>query len=406
MIRRKTAEIDSLVGGLDTFINETEIDDSATPDCLNVIPSGKGGFRTRLGKVKHKGEITSGYGGQGYFAYIKSDNTVEELEVVNGVLKKNSTDTISGGTFSTTARVNGVQVGDRLYFADGETALCYYDGTNVVTTGVNSAPLPSHLIFYNRRIYCNNVNEPDRYYFGGGMGSDGTATNTGDFRSASPAYGGYAGFGLGKIVNGLAKLGSTHLIVGLKNGSHRIAPTSDTGIDTALTHSEELVSGSIGFANHGAIDSIENDLAFLSWSDIYLLGEVASYTSLRTRVISTKISDTIQGISASVISKTAMIYSPGEHKLYLAYADGVAYNNKVLVYDTYYKSWWKYSNWHPAAFLEYVDETDQSYLLYLSDNPSDSYCYLMNSTANDSGAAISWHWKSKVLNLKGFDILK
>jgi hypothetical protein len=409
MIQKKVAEITSLVGGLDTFVNETEIDDASTPDCDNVIPVGKGAIKTRLGRTASGGEITPGYGGQGYFTYIKSDNSVEELVVVNGVLKKKSGDswvTVSGGTFSTTNRVYAAQVGSRLYFADGVTPLCYYNGTSISTSGISNAPLPSFLIFYNRRLYCNDVNNPDRYYFGGAMGADGSVDNTGNFSSGSPAYGGYAGFGLGKVVTGFAKLGATYLIVGLKDSIHQIAPTADSGITNALTHSESLLSNSIGFANHGAIDNIENDLGFLSWSDFFLLGEVASYASYRTRVISTKVTDIIKSISAANISKTAAIYSPADKKLYLAYADGTSYNNKILVYDTFYKSWWRYSNWHPAAFIEYVDENNERYLKYLSDNPSDSYTYQMNNSANDAGAAISWYWKSKVFDLGSFDVLK
>jgi len=408
--QKKVAGIDSLIGGLDTFLSETEIDDASTPDCDNVIPTGKGAIRTRLGRTSHWGEVSAGYAGQGYFTYIKSNNTVEELAIFNGVLYKRASATsataITGGTFSTTNRICGAQIGSRLYFADGVTALCYYDGTNIVTTGVASAPLPSFLIIYNRRIYCNDVANPDRYYFGGAMTSDGLVANTGNFASGTPAYGGYAGFGLGKIVQGLSKLGSTTLIVAVKDGIHRIAPTADTGSSNALTHSEELVSNSIGFANHASADNIENDLAFLSWGDIYLLGEVASYTSLRTRIISTKVSNTVSAIASAYLSKTNMIYSPSQKKLYIGYADGTTYNNKVLVYDTYYKSWWKYSNWHPAAWLEYVDEANSSYLLYVSDNPSDSYAYQVNNTANDAGAAISWYWKSKVFDMKGFDVLK
>ena len=409
MIKKKVAEINSLVGGLDTFISATEIDDSSTPDCENVIPYGKGAIRTRLGTTIHGGEITEDYSGQGHFIYIESDNTVEELVIVNGVLKRkngNSWDTISGGTFSTTARVVGAQIGSRLYFADGVTSLCYYDGTEISTDGINSAPLPSFLIVYNRRLYCNDVDHPDRYYFGGAIVADtGSAENTGDFRSTSPAYGGYAGFGQGKIINGLAKLGN-YLIIGLKNEIHRISPTADSGTSTALTHTEELIPSSIGFANHNAIDNVENDLAFLSWSDIYLLGEVASYTSIRTRVISTKVKSIIKSISAENISKTAMIYSPTYQKIYLAYADGASYNNKILEYDIFYKSWWRHSNICAAAFIEYVDSSNQCYLLYISDNPSNSYCYQMNNTANDAGASISWYWKSKVFDLNGFDILK
>jgi hypothetical protein len=167
-----------------------------------------------------------------------------------------------------------------------------------------------------------------------------------------------------------------------------------------------MLSNSIGFTNHGAIDNVENDLAFLSWGDVYLLGEVASYSSYRTRIISTKVSSLIAGISSSNVSKTAMLYSPSNQELYLAYADGVDYNNKMLRYHVYYKSWWRRSNWHAAAITEHTDSTNASHLVYVSDNPSDSYCYTMNNTANDAGAAISWYWKSKVFDLKGFDILK
>jgi len=409
MINRKMAEIDSLIGGLDTFVSETEIDDSSTPDCENVIPVGKGGIRTRLGRTAWGGEITNGYGGQDKFIYINSSNVIEELVVINGVLKKKngtSWDIITGATFSTTNRVYAAQAGTRLYFADGVTALCYYDGANIVTTGINSAPLPSIIIFYNRRLYCNDVAHPDRYYFGGAMTSEGLVANTGDFRSTTPAFAGYAGFGLGKVVIGLAKLGSSSLIVGLKDGSHRIAPTSDSGTTTALAHSEEMISNSIGFANHGAMDSIENDLGFLSWSDFYLLGEVASYTSLRTRIISTKVSNIISGISAANLTKTVVLYSPSQKKIYLAYTDGTTYNNKVLVYDTYYKSWWRYSNWNIASLTEHTDLTNATYLIALSGNSADSYCYQLNNTSNDAGSAITWYWKSKIFDMKGFDILK
>jgi len=378
-IEKKVAEIENLVGGLDTFVSESEIDDSATPDCENVIPTGRGAIETRPGRTAHGGEIIdiadvqihnmdsvdangtwSGVGGatnvaanttykkegsagiyfditatstgpyitnntmtpvdlsvyedtgkirawiyfssvvnltavylywgsvannwwlrnpsvdylggslsvgwnlmefdwatatkngtpdssatdevsvylhyagaggaaadsfcvvddirmytsttiagQGIYTYITATD-VEELIIVGGVLYKKTTNTwteITGGNFSTTARVCAAQVGSRLYFADGATALCYYNGTNIVTTGVASAPLPSFLIFYNRRLYCNDVNNPDRYYFGGAIDpTTGAATNTGNFGSGTPYWAGYAGFGLGKEVVGFGKL--------------------------------------------------------------------------------------------------------------------------------------------------------------------------------------------------------
>jgi len=407
---KKTATIENLTGGLDTFINATEIDDSATPDCENVIPTGKGGIKTRYGQSLHGGEMTATYAGQGYFTYINSSNATEELIVVNGVLKRKngaSWTTIAGGTLDTTARVFATQIGDRLYFADGVTALCYYNGTAIATTGVNSAPKPSFIISFNRRIYCNSVDYPDRFYFGGSIDSTtGDADDTGDFRSTTPAYGGYAGFGKGKIITGFGKLGASYLVVGVKDGLYRVAPKADTGASSTLSHSEEMISNSVGIASHATVDNIENDLGFLSWSDFYLLGEVASFSSIRTRVISTKISGLIQAISASRITKTAGLYSPTQKQYYLTYTESGTYNNAVLIFDTHYKSWWKFTGWTPAAWVEFVDENSAYYLNYISDNPSSSYCYQVEIGADDAGTAIHWYWYSKVFDLKGFDVAK
>lgn len=406
-MEKKTAEIDNLTEGLDTFITPTEISDGATPDCLNVIPMGKGAIKTRLGRSKRGGEITSGYGGQADLTYINSSGAIEELVVSNGVLKRkngNNWDTISGVTFDTTERVFAAQLGDRLYFADGVTSLCYYNGTAIASSGISGAPKPSIVIKYNQRLYCNDVANPDRIYFGGALTGTGTAENTGNFASSSPAWGGYLGFGKGKEISAMAKLGTNYLVVGLKDSIHRIYPTSGTGDTSALDHAEEMISNSVGMANHATVDNIENDLGFLSWGDVYLLGEVASYSSIRTRVISTKISTDLQNITD--ISKACAIFSPSEKKYYLAYTDGSTYNNKVLVYDTYYKSWWRFSNWYPAAFKEFVDASNERHLTYVSDLSTENYVYELNTTANDDGAAINWYWKSKVLDLKGFDIPK
>lgn len=408
-MEKQAVEISSLIGGLDSFVNPTEIDDNASPDCENVLPEGKSAIRTRLGAQRHGGEITNGYSGQGYFTYVNSSGVIEELVIVNGVLKRkngSSWDTISGGTYSTTARCTAAQLGDRLYIADGVTALSYYNGTSILTTGVADAPLPSIVIAFGRRLYANNVNQKDRIYFGGSLTDTGAADNTGNFASTSPAYGGYLGFGRGKEVTAMAKQGSVYLIVGLKDGIERISVAANTGESTALSHQEELISNSIGIANHFTVDNVENDLGFLSWSDYYLLGEVASFSSLRTRNISNKITKTIKGISNSMLSKACAIYSTDYQKILLAYAEGTTYNNNVLVYDTKYKSWWKISNWSVAGWAEFVDGSNNRYLNFVSDNPSDSYCYTAFSGADDAGTPISWYWYSKIFNIKGFDILK
>lgn len=137
-------------GGLNTVSAPDNMLDSELADMLNRDITERGSLRRRTGltKIRQAGGgangFISGYT-QGYFRYVKSDGTYDEIFAVNGFLYKNTSGlpvtitNLSGNTFQNTRPVSAVQVGSILYIATG-TKLCQYDGT---TFKVVDAYLPT-----------------------------------------------------------------------------------------------------------------------------------------------------------------------------------------------------------------------------------------------------------------------
>lgn len=398
----KTFNIKSHVGGLNMYANATQVKDNESPDLLNIIFTGLTGFTGRQGFVKLlDAEVSTGNKIQGIFSYVT--NSVNEiLFVTNGVLYKydgaGGADEVTGGTFSTTANVNACQVGSRLYFADGTTALCYYDGTNIVTTGISAAPTKiKQVIKYNNRLYCNSDDQKSRVYYGKKLGSDGTATDTGDFTSGADA--GYFDFGLGQEVVGFAKRES-YLYVFNKSQIHQITPVVSSG---TLDHTQTIVSSTLGCRAPRSIDNVENDVYFVD-STIYSLGEVANYSVLRTTNVSAKISKLFANMNQAAITDVAVIYYDNEETLLVAIQVGGSTNDHIVAYQLGYKAWTYWDSIKANCFLDYVDSNNEKHLYFASDEKS--LIYELYQGLNDDGAAINRKYKTKQFDLDKFNIEK
>lgn len=405
----KTFPIKSVSGSINTYLNATQVGNDETPDALNTIPIGLTAVTGRQGYIKLTTTlIASGYKGQGIFTYI-TDTVREILYVVNGVLYKydgsGGSTAITGGTFSTTASVRAAQLGTRLYLVDGTTALQYYDGSNIVTTGINSAPTKiKQVISYNKRLYCNTDDNKDRIYYGGALGSDGTATNTGDFRSASPSYAGFFGFGGGREVVTFAKLGSS-LYVFLKDAIKRIDPVSTTGVSSALDHTSTDISGSIGCLAAASVDNVDNDVFFLNHT-IYSLGEVGTYTSLRTKNIGAKVSSFFESASQDSIQNAAAIYDDSHEMYLISIQDSAAYKDTIIGYSVPYKAWFKWTGINANSFVSFIDEDNIQHIYFVSDNSGASYVYELFQGLNDDGTAIEKYHFTKEFDMGTFNITK
>lgn len=405
----KVFQIKSVAGSINTYLNATQVGNDETPDALNTIPIGLTATRGRQGYIKLTTSlVASGYKGQGIFTYI-TDTVRQVLYVVNGVLYKyngsGGSTQITGGTFSTTNNVRAAQLGTRLYLVDGVTALQYYDGTDIVTTGINSAPTKiKQVIAYNKRLYCNTDDNKDRIYYGGALGSDGTATNTGDFRSASPSYAGFFGFGGGREVVSFGKTGSS-LYTFLKDAIKRIDPVASTGVSSALDHTSTDISNSIGCLAASSVDNVDNDIFFLN-STVYSLGEVGTYTSLRTRNVGAKVRSFFEAANQSSLASASAIYDD-MHEMYLvSIRDAQTYKDTVIGYSVPYKAWFKWTGINANSFVTFIDSSDIQHLYFISDNSAASYVYELFQGVNDDGAAINKYHKTKEFDMGLFNIEK
>lgn len=397
--------VKSCAGGLNTFSNATQVEDSESPDLLNVDFSGVGAVKKRLGYQKLTETLpNSGDRIQGTFSYVTT-SVRQILYIADGVLYKydgagGSTE-ITGGTFSTTANVNGVQMGTRLYFYDGVTALSYYDGTNVVTTGVSAAPTyPTQGILFNKRQYINSNANKDRVYYSKPLTSAGASTDTGNFTTGTDA--GFFGFGEGYEVMGMARQQS-YLYVFCKKGIFRVEAVVTAG---TLDHSAANISDTVGCQASRSIDNVGNDIFFLD-SVVYSLGEIANFTSLRTTNISAKVTSIFENMTLSQISRAAAInYSAEEVYLIAIETEGLGYNDRVLGYSLPYKSWFLWDTLKVNSWLEHIDATNVKHLYFGGDTDAAGYVYEAYKTANDDGAAINAYYYTKEFDSKTFDTEK
>lgn len=405
----KVFPVKSVSGSINTYLNATQVGNDETPDALNTIPIGLTAVTGRQGYIKlTETEVETTKKIQGIFTYI-NDSVREVLYVCDGVLYRyddaGGSEAVTGGTFSTTASVKAAQVGSRLYIVDGVTALSYYNGTAIATTGIESAPAKiKQVISYNKRLYCNTDDSKDRVYYGGALGSDGTATNTGDFRSASPSYAGFFGFGSGREVVSFAKIGSS-LYVFLKDAIKRIDPIATTGVSSALDHTSTDISNSIGCLSAQSVENVDNDVFFLNHT-VYSLGEVGTYNSLRTKNVGAKVRSFFEGADQTAVANAAAIYDD-MHEMYLiSIKDAAAYKDTIIGYSVPYKAWFKWTGINANSFVSFIDADSVQHIYFGSDDSSASYIYELFQGLNDDGVAINKYHKTKEFDMGLFNVEK
>jgi len=407
----KSFKVESFVGGYNAFANKTNIKDDESPDMINMDFVGIRGLKKRRGYSQLSGEVSNGNKITSVFAYLKNDGSNELLGAADTHIYKwngSSWSAVSGGTITAASVVNTAQVGDKLFIMTGQDALQYYDGTNLSTTGItlvdNEPANPSFGILFGKRLICNSTTSGKEHMFwaSGAITSAGATTNVGDFRLASPAYGALAGYGEGRNIAAFGVL-KNYLYTFLSTGEiHQLSYVG--GESGALTFSDSTVSNFIGCVGARAIDNVENDLFFVWRDGIYSLGEVANYTSIRTKNISGKIENIVDSISSTRLSSMVLQYY--NERLYVAYTSSGTINNAMLVYDTRYRGWLPWDSIRASDLTKFIDSDNQEHLYFSSSDSTDSYCYELESTSNDNNAAISSKFLTKCFSLDEFSIQK
>ncbi|OPZ94938.1 MAG: hypothetical protein BWY74_00149 [Firmicutes bacterium ADurb.Bin419] len=388
--RTKSFLIQNLAGGINKYIDEFEIKDNESPDMQNMEFFGLGALKKRGGYSK-LGDAVGTVHPTGLACYKTA--SVNEILVTTGTaLKKYNTgdggwDAVSGVTYTTTKDTTYAQAESKLFIANGADALSYYDGSTLTKI---AGKTPSFVIYWNKRIYCNDSTNPDTlYYTGTGANIDSFGTGDG---------GGSLTFlpGSGAMLKGATVFGN-YLYISIGDAWYRAS------INTSGDHVIELVVKAKGAVSHRTIKQMGNDIVYLSTDGVFSLGEVANYSSVRLTDLGSRINPILETATGSEKTHAAAAYY--DYKYILSYrSNGATYNNELLVYDTRYKTWLYWSGIRANSFLDYEDGDGDTHLYFADD--SVLRVYELDDSTSDDGAAIDSYFYTKMFDFGDFSLEK
>ncbi|RMD45207.1 MAG: hypothetical protein D6831_03850 [Aquificota bacterium] len=137
-------KLDRFRGGSNTLLNPARLRKDFAVEINNLWQVQDGIWKTRPGRAYYGQEITGVSLIDGAWEYEKSDGTREIIAIAGGYAWKSqdggSWTQLTGTTFTIGARPYFIQIGSKLFIANGTDPLAYYDGTNLNTYSGLSNP--------------------------------------------------------------------------------------------------------------------------------------------------------------------------------------------------------------------------------------------------------------------------
>ena len=396
--------------GINVFASEQFIDNQEGSGALNswIVESGaiqkRPGWATvGVGLVNAPRGLGSYYPTGGASMLITIDGT--QLKYLSGALWSG----LAGATFSAAAsRYCMVQAGGEMYIWNNTDPGRKLSGFTL--TAPTTTPTAAFGIYYaDKQIVSGVISKPNRLYIS-------SSADRGDFTNASgtlstgvevPGATAFAGSDAnyydlgpddGDYITALAKY-QDQLIVFKSRSIWSIT------FDTNGQPIGKLVTNGIGCISHWSIDTVDNDLIFLSRKGYYVLGLEAQYfDQLRTNELSIRIKPYIKSIAAANLSRATSIWH--DNVYYGAVPTGVSTtNNRVFTYHRQYTGWLPHQNINANAFTQFIDQTTKEENLYYADELLPQV-WVQTTGFNDGATPISMYWQSKAYDFGTFDIQK
>lgn len=388
---KKVFIYDNLAGGLNTYSSESDVDDDQTPDARNFQPFGKSGIERISGTTQVGDTVDSRVVGLASF--------YNNATGVRGMLRMSGTkmkvydelndvwDELSTPTYTVGKETNFVQIGNYLFAHNQVDNMTYFDGASMFTPA-NGVKLQFGIEYKGYQWGAGNTSNPDTLYRS-------TAADPRDFVGGGADTGQTytVGLGDGQKITGLAKW-SEYLIVFKERSTYYLSlSVNDSG--SAVT-TIKLVNPDIGAVAHRTIDNVENDVYFLSYQGVYVIGNEPNFFNvIRTNELSASVTDYLREIQPNQLKLAAAIYS-SDHRFRIALAEGNStFNNVELVAERKYNnSWWINRGKNINCYNEYVN-SDLNENLYYGDD-DDGKVYLFDAAASsNAGSAIDASFLSK-----------
>lgn len=396
--------------GINVFVSEQFIDNQEGSGSMNGTIVESGAITKRYGWTKVGVGLVNAPRGLG--SYYPT-GTAQQLLTIDGTQLKY----LSGAlwtalpaiSFSASDRYCFVQAGGDMYIWNNVDAGAKLSGLTL--TRPNTTPSAAFGIYYaDKQVVSGVGSKPNRLYIS-------SAIDRGDFTNAT-----------GTLSTGAEVPGTSAPYAGSDANFYDLSPDDGDRITALAKYQDKLivfktrsiwsitfdtngqpigklVTNGIGCISHWSIDTVDNDLIFLSRKGFYVLGtEAQFFDQLRTNELSIRIKPYIKAMTASRLNRTSAIWH--DNVYYAAVPTGTSTtNNKCFTYHRQYTGWLQSQNINANAFTEYINPVSQEENLYYADDVLPQV-WMQTTSYLDDAAAIPMYWESKAYDFGTFDIQK
>jgi len=415
-IRRPVAEQRYLNPGkgINVYVSEQFISDQEASGSMNGNIIESGAISKRYGWE----EVGTGLDNapRGLMSYYPTGADPKLITLDGDTLKylnNNVWTDITGVTFTPVDQVCGVQAQGKLFVHTKEQAAAQLSGLTLTqpTTTVKSA---FGIYYADKQIVSGVETQPNRLYVSSGTDvadfTNANPTGTGAYSvydaSTHPGASTFAGSDAAYIdiakddgdrITGLAKY--LTLLIIFKEKSIYSLEFDGTGNPVV-----KLVTNSIGCVSHFSIDTMDNDLVFLSRNGWYVFGtQPQFFDQLRTNELSIRIRPFVKAITPLNLGRAAGIWHDNTYWGAVPVGNN-ATNNRVYTYHRNYTAWLQQDNINANAFTTFIDEGNEEDLYYADENTAT--VWRQTSGYSDGGEGIGMYWESKAYDFKAFDVVK
>lgn len=412
--------------GLNVLISDNLIDDHESSALTNIQFIESGAPAKAYGYTNVGTGLTNNPRGLGFFNDTITGN--RDLLTVDGInLMYNNAGTwtsVGGATFDPAGQINFTQVKGSMYVLDGVNAIAQLASGRTLSRN-GHAPRGSFSIFYGgrhitagvdgqeNRLYIAKTSDASEFTVTTG-GTQPQPDNSNDPDSGVPNVPGATAFSgdtpgnANAVVVDVSKLDGDKITALGKFQNHLIIfkerAIYQFDFDASGVPTIALLTSSYGCVSHRSIDSVENDLFFLTRNGIYVLGNEPNFNAaIRTNELSTRIHPLIETINPANFQDCSALFN--NYVYYIGVpSGGVTNNNMTITYDRRFQAWSPLTHIMPEAFCLYTDTDNVDTVYFTSANSPNVYAFTQNYDAD--GDSIPASWSSKSYDLGNFNVYK
>lgn len=409
-------EIENPGRGLNSLVSDNMIDDREASDLQNIWFTEAGAVTKRNGYHAVGTGLSNNPRGLGTYMdssggkyLVTIDGTA--LKYLKDSFAAASTYTSAGGgvTFTAGNQATFTSARGSLFIWNGVEGGSYFDGTNVTRPG--TMPKGKFSLYYKGYHFASGVDgQLNRLYIA-------VATDATDFTNAAttlhdstevPGATVFAGTGAnfididkddGDKITALATFQDS-VIVFKERSIHQVT------LDASGTPSVALITRSLGAVSHKSVETVENDVFFLSRRGIFVLGnEPNFFNAIRTNELSSRVHDDFQLISSANLGLSTAIFH--NYHYHLAVPEGGTTTNNVMwSYDRRFLAWSKTkpSSLGAESFTTLIDNNNIERVFFTASD--EAQIYEIDNNFSDNGTAIDASWTSKAFDIDTPDLQK